>query len=233
MDSPTPKIAALTLALGAVACSDDGAGTAALKPPLESSETPGANDRYLAQSAPLVVFLGDSLTAGNGLPESEAYPALLQGRLARAGSRIRLVNAGVSGDTSAGGLARMNWLLAQRPDVLVVALGANDGLRGLPVSELELNLSAIVDRARAGGARVLLAGMRMPPNYGEDYARDFAAVYGRVAADQGVPLVPFLLEGVGGNPALNQSDGIHPNALGQEKLADNVEKGLLELLPSK
>ena len=182
---------------------------------------------------PLIAFLGDSLTAGNGLAESEAYPAVIRARLEHQGQSLRIVNAGVSGDTSAGGLARLDWLLAQHPDILVVALGANDGLRGLPVAELEHNLTAIVARTRATGCKVLLAGMRVPPNYGEDYSQAFAEVYPRVAQANDIALVPFLLEGVGGDPSLNQADGIHPTAAGQGKLADNVWKGLSTLLVSK
>jgi acyl-CoA thioesterase-1 len=179
---------------------------------------------------PLVVFLGDSLTAGNGLAQSEAYPAVIQARLASEGHPLRIVNAGVSGDTSAGGLARLPWLLAQHPDVVVVALGANDGLRGLPAKELEQNLTQIVARSREAGAKVLLVGMHIPPNYGEEYARAFGEVYPRVALANTLAFVPFLLDGVGGNPALNQADGIHPTAAGQEKLADTVWKGLSELV---
>ncbi|HUR27151.1 MAG TPA: arylesterase [Planctomycetota bacterium] len=180
-----------------------------------------------------IVFLGDSLTAGSGLARDEAYPDLLGERFTREGRAVRIVNAGVSGDTSAGGLARLSWLLAQAPDVLVVALGANDGMRGLPVDAMERNLSEIVARAREAGCRVLLVGMRVPPNYGENYARAFAAVYPRVAEKHDVPLVPFLLEGVGGVPALNQADGVHPTARGQEKMADTVGKSLAELLHEK
>jgi acyl-CoA thioesterase-1 len=182
--------------------------------------------------APLVVFLGDSLTAGSGLSEDEAFPAVIGERARAEGRPLRVVNAGVSGDTSAGGLARLAWLLAQEPAVVVVALGGNDGLRGLPVEALERNLTAIVAKARESGATVLLAGMRMPPNYG-DYARAFEEVYPRVAKALDVPLVPFLLEGVGGVSALNQADGIHPNAKGQQQLAATVWERLERLLPEE
>ncbi len=213
-----------------VACTDEAprASSAAQA----GAHTPGQKADDPAKG-PLIVFLGDSLTAGHGLAQAEAYPALIGERLAHSAHPVRVVNAGVSGDTSAGGLARLDWLLAQHPDIVVVALGANDGLRGLPVTELEKNLTAIVARARAAGARVLLVGMRIPPNYGEDYARAFAGLYPRVAEMNSVALVPFLLEGVGGDPALNQADGIHPTAAGQEKLADTVLKGLSGLLVSK
>jgi acyl-CoA thioesterase-1 len=175
-----------------------------------------------AAARPLVVFLGDSLTAGYGLPEADAYPALIAAALATEGRLVRVVNAGVSGDTSAGGLARLDWVLRLEPDVVVVELGPNDGLRGLPLEATEANLRRIVERARAAGARVLLAGMLIPPNYGPDYAGRFAAIYPRLAAELDVPLVPFLLEGVGGEPDLNLTDGIHPNAAGHRRMADNV-----------
>ncbi len=183
-----------------------------------------------AASRPLVIFLGDSLTAGLGLDEAQAYPALLGERLQRAGEPVRVLNAGVSGDTTAGGLRRLAWLLGQHPAALVVSLGANDGLRGTPVEEIESNLRQIVSRSQAAGARVLLLGMQIPPNYGPDYAGRFAAVYPRLARQLGVPLVPFLLAGVGGDPALNQADGIHPTARGQQILADNVLPDLRRLL---
>ncbi len=230
MDPKALTLARIVLPFALVACSED--PHQATLPSLAIAESP-ANPSSETAVAPLVVFLGDSLTAGSGLAEGEAYPALIKARLAREGHPVRIVNAGVSGDTSAGGLARLDWMLSQHPDIVVVALGGNDGLRGLPVDDLERNLSAIVTRSRDAGARVLLAGMLVPPNYGPDYAREFAEVYPRVAKDNDVALVPFLLEGVGGQVALNQADGIHPNARGQAIVADNVLKGLSSLLEAK
>ena len=180
--------------------------------------------------APLVVFLGDSITAGYGLSESEAFPAILERRLHDSGIAARVVNAGVSGDTTAGGLRRIDWVLEQHPDVLVVGLGANDALRGQPLESVEANLRAIVERGRSAGADVLLLGMRIPTNYGRDYAEGFAAIYPKVARSRGVPLVPFALDGVGGHPALNLEDGIHPNVRGHEVVADNVYPYLKEAL---
>ena len=182
------------------------------------------------QAAPLVIFLGDSLTAGLGLDGDQAYPALLERRLAEQGTPVRVNNAGVSGDTTAGGLTRLDWLLRQKPDVLVVGLGGNDGLRGVDLEQTESNLREIVRRAKAAGARVLLLGMRIPPNYGPDYTGRFEAMYPKIAKELDVPLVPFLLEGVGGNADLNQADAIHPTAKGQEIVADNVEPYLREML---
>jgi len=178
----------------------------------------------------VIVVLGDSLTAGLGVAREEAYPALLEARLRREGYDYRVVNAGVSGDTSAGGLRRVDWALRARPAIVIVALGANDGLRGLPVDALRDNLERIVRRVRAAGARVLLAGMRVPPNYGDEYARDFAAVFPEVARRTGVPLAPFLLDGVAGEARLNQADGIHPTAEGQRLIASRLWSHLRPLL---
>ncbi|HZF02728.1 MAG TPA: arylesterase [Patescibacteria group bacterium] len=178
----------------------------------------------------VIVALGDSLTAGLGVSPDEAYPAVLEARLRRDGFEYRVVNAGVSGDTSAGGLRRIDWVLKLRPDVVIVALGANDGLRGQPPDVLRDNLTRIVERARVAGARVLLAGMRVPPNYGDEYARAFAGVYPAVARATGVPLAPFLLDGVAGDARLNQPDGIHPTAEGQRVIAERLWPHLKPLL---
>ena len=178
----------------------------------------------------VIVALGDSLTAGLGVGADEAYPALLEARLRRDGFTYRVVNAGVSGDTSAGGLRRIDWALRLSPAVVIVALGANDGLRGQPPDALRGNLTRIIERAQAAGAHVLLAGMRVPPNYGDDYARAFARVYPAVAKATGVPLAPFLLDGVAGNPRLNQADGIHPTAEGQHRIAEVLWPYLKPLL---
>jgi len=178
----------------------------------------------------VIVALGDSLTAGLGVAADQAYPALLERRLRREGFAYRVVNAGMSGDTSAGGLRRIDWALRLHPDVVIVALGANDGLRGQPPEALRDNLTRIVERAQAAGARVLMAGMRVPPNYGDDYGRAFAGVYPAVANATGVPLAPFLLAGVAGNPRLNQADGIHPTAEGQRRIAEVLWPYLKPLL---
>jgi len=194
--------------------------------PLAASPGAGAPSSPI----PLVVFLGDSLTAGLGVAEEEAYPALAAARLVSEGRAVRILNAGVSGDTSAGGLRRLEWLLAQNPDVVVVGLGANDGLRGLPLGETESNLRRIVSRSREAGARVVLLGMMVPPNYGPVYAPGFAELYSRIARDLEVALVPFLLEGVGGRPELNQADGIHPTAEGHRLMAQTVYPALEAVL---
>jgi acyl-CoA thioesterase-1 len=178
----------------------------------------------------LVVFLGDSLTAGFGLAEDQAFPALVADRLSAEGLPIRMVNAGVSGDTTSGGLGRVDWLVKQRPDLVVVGLGANDGLRGLDLEMSEANLREIIRRCRAAGAEVLLLGMMIPPNYGPEYRERFAALYPGLAAELDVPLVPFLLDGVAGDPELNQADGIHPTARGHEIMAATVAPYVREAL---
>lgn len=166
-----------------------------------------------------IAVLGDSLSAGLGLAEAEAFPAVVEKLLRDAGHPVRVTNAGVSGDTTAGGLSRLDWVLTQRPEILVVELGGNDALRGQPLENTEANLRAIVRRAAEEGARVVLLGMDLPTNYGPDYTRDFAALYERVARDEGVQLVPGFMREVGLDPSLLQSDGLHPTAEGQRRLA--------------
>ncbi len=179
---------------------------------------------------PEVVFLGDSLTAGLGLREDLSFPALIQQRLDERGLKFAVVNAGVSGDTSAGGLRRFEWSMQGHARVLVIALGGNDGLRGLPPEDLKKNLAAIIERAQGSGVAVILAGMEAPPNNGPDYTAKFRQVYPDLARTYHVPLIPFLLEGVAGDPALNQADGIHPNPEGARRVADTVWKALEPIL---
>ena len=171
---------------------------------------------------PRIVFLGDSLTAGLGLAADQSYPALIGQRLASEGLNYDVVNAGVSGDTSAGGLRRLEWSLEGEVAVLFVALGANDGLRGLSPAELKKNLGAVIERANARGVIVILAGMEAPPNFGADYTRQFRGVYTELAQTHRVRFLPFLLDGVAGNASLNQADGIHPNVRGAQMVADLV-----------
>ena len=184
----------------------------------------------IAAAERVIVALGDSLTAGLGVAQEDAYPALLQARLRREGYDYRVVNAGVSGDTSAGGLRRLDWALRANPEILIVALGANDGLRGLPVAALRDNLMRIVQSAQANGVRVLLVGMRMPPNYGAQYTSAFAAVFPDVARATGATLAPFLLDGVAADPRFNQADGIHPTAAGYRVIAERLWPQLRPLL---
>lgn len=181
-----------------------------------------------------VLFFGDSLTAGHGLndPANEAYPGLIQKKISASGLDWRVVNAGSSGETTAGGLRRVDWILRQPVDVFVLALGGNDGLRGVPPATSASNLQGIIDRVRKKypAAKIVLAGMMMPPSMGEDYSKAFAAIYPALAEKNGTALVPFLLQGVGGIAALNQSDRIHPTPKGQAIIAETVWKTLRPLL---
>lgn len=179
-------------------------------------------------TAKTVLFLGDSITAGYGVDPSEAYPAIIQDRIDAKGWPFKVINAGQSGDTSAGGLNRLEWLLKNRIDVLVLELGANDGLRGLPIQNTKKNLQAIIDRTRARYPRVkiIIAGMKLPPNWGRDYSRQFESMFVELAKKNKAALVPFVLEGVGGVRKLNQSDIIHPTPEGHKLVAANVWKVL-------
>jgi acyl-CoA thioesterase I len=181
----------------------------------------------LRLQASTLICLGDSITAGYGLDESDAYPALLAYEL----PGWSVANAGVSGDTTAGALKRLDWLLKSRPDAVFVALGGNDGLRGFKPAETEKNLEAILAKIKAAGAKAYLAGMLVPTSYGQDYFFQVKALYPRVAKKAGVAFYPFLLEGVGGRPALNQADGLHPTAEGQKILAKNIGAFLKRQLP--
>lgn len=171
-----------------------------------------------------ILFLGDSLTAGLGVQREQAYPALIQEKVHEKNLPFDVINAGLSGDTSAGGLARLDWVLQKKIDVLVLALGANDGMRGLPVAQMKANLQSIIDRVKAKNpaVKVVIAGMEIPPNFGRDYATSFAEVFADLAKQNNAALIPFLLEGVGGQVNLNQPDHIHPTAAGHEAVANNV-----------
>lgn len=185
---------------------------------LMAASTPAAD-----MARPVTILaLGDSLFAGYGLPPGQSVPDLLERRLAREGYPVRMVNAGVSGDTSSGGLARLPWLLKETPDIVMLELGANDGLMGMSPENMERNLDAMLAALQDRGVPVLLAGMRGLANYGPDYAARFDAVFPRLAQKYGAALLPFLLEGVAQKPELNQADGIHPNPDGAARVADNL-----------
>lgn len=185
----------------------------------------------MAQERPKLVVLGDSLTAGYGLPQEQAFPVRLEAWLKQNGADVQVINAGVSGDTSAGGLARLDWAIGAPPaPYAIVALGANDGLRGLPPSALEQNIDRIVERLKARNVKLLLAGMYAPRNYGREYASEFDGVYEKVARRHGVPLYPFFLDGVAAEPGLNQGDGIHPNARGVEVMVERIGPHVRRLL---
>ncbi len=227
-----------------MACGACGTAPTPAERPAPAGDAAPASAAVAPDPAPVsadrrIVILGDSLTAGLGLPDDQAYPSLLQSRLAARQEGWRVVNAGVSGDTSAGGLRRLDWSLDGGAAVVVIALGGNDALRGLPVADLRKNLDEAVQRAQAAGARVVLAGMQAPPNTGPEYTTAFQAVYPAIATARGAALVPFLLDGVAGIESLNQADGIHPNQAGARLVADTVWRALepvvreLEALPTR
>jgi len=179
-------------------------------------------DNNYQDTCPLIVFLGDSVTFGLGLPPHEAYPSIIQELIDAEGYRYKVHNASVSGDTTAGGLRRLSWVLDGDIHVLVIALGANDGLRGLSIAQMQGNLSGIIEEAKSKDILVLLTGMEAPPNLGSLYANDFRVVFRDLADEYDVILLPFLLEGVAGNVGLNQADGIHPNTKGAQMIAEMV-----------
>ncbi len=198
-----------------------------LPPAGKSGEPPTAMGN---REAPRIVMFGDSLTAGFGLPLEMSMPSLLQRRLALAGYPHKVINAGVSGDTTAGGVSRLNWVLREPAAVMVLALGANDGLRGLDPALMRANLAKIIEETRRRKITVVLAGMKMPANYGQEYTTRFEAVFPLLAREYDLPFLPFLLDGVAMRPHLTQADGIHPNIAGTKAVAENVWKVLQPLL---
>lgn len=211
-------------------------GTSETKAPAPSSVEEAENNRPavapgVPDTRPVVVAFGDSLTAGQRVGRSETYPAFLQSEFDKRGMSFRVVNEGISGDTTAVALSRIDAAIAHRPKWVILALGANDGLRGLPLDAMERNLREIIGLFGRAGASVVLAGMKLPRNYGPEYVRDFDAVYPRLAEELDVPLIPFLLENVAMVPELNNADGIHPNARGNEIIARQVALAFEEFLP--
>jgi acyl-CoA thioesterase-1 len=234
-----PSIAFVLLALVAVfaACSRPGPAPEQPQPdppvaPVPAASAPASAPPEPASSEPRpkIVAFGDSLTAGFGLEKNQSYPAVLQRLLDDRGYHYEVVNSGVSGETSAGGVRRIDRALGPDVRVVIVELGGNDGLRGLPAKDLKKNLAQIVDAAKARGATVLLTGMEAPPYLGADYTAQFRSVFGELAKEKHVQLMPFFLAGVAGDPDLNQVDGIHPNQRGAEVVAENVLKTLQPLL---
>ena len=184
----------------------------------------------LLRAETAILMLGDSLTEGTGVKKNQAYPYLVEQKLKAKGlSLIKVINAGVSGSTSASALSRLKWHLRSTPDILLLALGANDGLRGLSTVQMKRNLAKTIELALSKGVRVVLAGMKMPPNYGAEYTREFEEVFYQLAKEYDVVFIPFLLEGVAGDPKLNFPDGLHPNERGHQILAELVYKALLKL----
>lgn len=188
---------------------------------------------HAAPRTPEILVFGDSLTAGFGLPPEASFPARLEAKLREAGIAARVVNAGVSGDTTAGGLARLDWALADKPDLVILELGANDALRGIDPGTVRANLDKMIAKVQASGAKLLLAGMRAPPNWGEEYQDKFDRIYPELARARDVPLYPFFLDGVAMNPELNQPDGLHPNEHGVAIVIDRIAPVVEQLIGGK
>lgn len=211
-----PRFVAALLVIAAVASFSPGTQAAAV--------VSATDDR------PRIVAFGDSLTAGLGVAAEDAYPSQLQRRLDRDGFRYRVINAGVSGDTTAGGVRRMAWVLKSRPQLIILELGGNDGLRGLSLRETKANLERIIQQCRSASVTVVLAGMKLPPNYGAEYTHGFESMYPALAKKYHLVLIPFFLDGVAGSTSLNQADGIHPTAEGYRIIVDKVFETVRPLL---
>lgn len=197
----------------------------------QGSPAPADVERGAKVSSPLpsppgkehvIVTFGDSLTAGLGIGLDEAYPAVLARKIKDAGYPYRVINAGVSGETTAGGLRRVHWILENRPEIVILELGVNDGLRGLAIDQTEKNLAAMIELLQEEDVQVVLAGMRLPPNYGKEYTEAFKSLFPKLAARYHLPLIPFFLEGVAARSSLNQADGIHPTAQGYQVIVDHL-----------
>ncbi len=214
----------MTLCLFSVSCREDNGGQAKQQQAEQQKEV---------KKRMAMIFFGDSLTAGYGLDEpSLAFPGLIQLKLDSASLDYQVINAGVSGETSSGGAERIDWILSKPVDIFILELGANDGLRGIPIEETTKNLQAIIDKVKAKNdkARIILAGMQVPPNMGQRYTSAFNAMFPELATKNNIELVPFLLEGVGGETELNQADGIHPTVEGHKKVAENVWPYILKVI---
>lgn len=222
-------------------CDQSPATTSSSAPPAISASQPSSEELSLhdpvpatpTDNRPRIVAFGDSLTAGLGVSPAQSYPTQLQKRLEALGYSYQVVNAGVSGETTAGGLRRVPWILAGKPYMVILELGGNDGLRGLSLPETRSHLDAIIRRFKEARVPILLVGMKLPPNYGEEYTDRFEAMYRELATTHALPLLPFLLEGVGGEKTLNQGDGIHPTAEGYRIVVENVLKSLVPILNEK
>lgn len=198
----------------------------------DSQKTTTENKVAEVNNSKTILFYGNSLTAGLGVGLENAFPAIIEKKLDSLGMDYSIVNAGLSGETTAGGLSRLDWVLNQKVDVFVLELGANDGLRGIPLSDTRANLQAMIDlvKQKNPDTKIVLAGMQIPPNMGQDYASEFKSIWKAMASKNDIPLIPFLLDGVGGIPEMNQADGIHPTKEGHKILAENVWAVLKEVI---
>lgn len=242
----TILLLSIVFAVAFTGCSDDGAAqddntqervaqqntASGQSGPAPANNTPVPADTATSSGTKNVLIFGDSITAGYGIDSEEAFPALLQDRIDALGWNFNIVDGGLSGDTSAGGLRRINWMLREPIDVFILELGGNDGLRGTPPDATARNLQSIIDavKEKYPEAKIILAGMQIPPNLGQDYTRQFREVFPTLAENNEALLIPFLLEGVGGVPALNQPDGIHPTEEGHEVVAENIWEVLQPVL---
>lgn len=217
----------ICIAASLVACSENDNA-----PDSARSDTAQAKVKPPVSAKKTILFFGNSITAGYGLDQSEAFPARIQEKIDSLNMPYKVVNAGVSGETSSGGNSRVDWILQQPVDIFVLELGGNDGLRGIPLSETKKNLQLIIDKVKAKypSAKIVVAGMQIPPNMGRKYTTEFRTMYPELAKKNNGELIPFLLEGVGGNPKLNLDDGLHPTPEGHRILANNVWEVLRELL---
>lgn len=227
------KFCYLFLILFAFSCQSKEQKPDSVKKMEDTTETVAEpEDQSSSGKEKVIVFFGNSLTAGMGLDPRESFPALIQDRLDSLNLKYTVVNAGLSGETTSGGNRRVDWVLNQKPDVFVLELGANDGLRGISLEETRSNLQSIIDKVREKNpkVRILLAGMQIPPNMGPEYTSEFRNIFPELADSNGLELIPFLLDGVAGDPDLNQRDGIHPTAEGQRIVADNVWEILKQVI---
>lgn len=190
------------------------------------------NDSITAKKPKTILFFGNSLTAGYGIDPSEAFPALIQKKIDSLNLNYKVINAGVSGETTAGGNGRIDWILKQQIDIFVLELGANDGLRGIPILETKSNLQSMIDKVKAANpnVKIVLAGMQIPPNMGQQYTSQFRTVYPELAQENNISLIPFILEGVGGEANLNQEDGIHPTEEGHKLITENIWNVIKDVL---
>ena len=208
------------------------AGCSDNKKSADSNQNNTVKDSVTVAKKKTIIFFGNSLTAGYGLSPSQAFPAIIQKKIDSLGLAYQVVNAGVSGETSSGGNTRVDWILRQPVDIFILELGANDGLRGIPLSETKKSLQSIIDKVKTKypATKLIFAGMQVPPNMGQKYSTEFRNIYTELASKNSMTLVPFLLEGVGGETSLNQEDGIHPTAEGHIIVAENLWKHLEKLL---
>ena len=228
MPVPMKKLIFLMPFLFFISCGE----SASEKAPVEEKNEASSEVATETSEEKTILFFGNSLTAGLGLEQDETFPAVIQEKLDSLGLNYEVINAGLSGETTASGRNRIEWVLNQDVDVFVLELGANDGLRGIPVEETRRNLQAIIDivKEKNPETEIILAGMQIPPNLGQEYTTEFRNLFPELAEENNLELIPFLLEGVAGNPQLNQGDGIHPTAEGQEIVAENVWEVLEEVV---